>query len=165
MEHQEYLSLVAELAVAFAGFTGIVAAFRFRSTSWNTEELANFSTMLRASISALFLSLLPYLLHQLIENTDIAWRIASAAVAWVMTITLVRFLSRGNVNQTPFGLYVMFPGGVIAAFINLLAVFNFLPASDMVILAVSWQLVVSTYNFVALITRGPITHKEADQGL
>ena len=30
IEHQDYLSLIAELAVALAGFTGIVAVFRYR---------------------------------------------------------------------------------------------------------------------------------------
>jgi len=32
IEHQDYLSLIAELAVALAGFTGIVAVFRYRSS-------------------------------------------------------------------------------------------------------------------------------------
>jgi len=162
MEHQDYLNLVAELAVAFAGFTGIVAAFRFRGTSLNAAEMGNFSTMLRASISALFLSLLPYLLHQFINNSDVAWRGAAAAVFIVMAINISRSIKTGSVNYTPIGRYVLFPMGVLAALLNLLAVFDLLKASDMVILAISFQLIISAYNFATLIIQAPLTQHDAN---
>ena len=160
MEHQEYLALVAEIAVALAGFTGIAGAFRFRDTSWSAVELTYLATLLRASISALFLSLLPYLLDQLFANPDIVWRTASGTLATVMGINIYRFLVSPRSKMPFFSLYVMYPSGFIVALINAIAALGMLPASKMFIIAVTFQLAVAAHNFTQLITK-PLTEESS----
>lgn len=165
MEHQEYLSLIAELAVAFAGFTGIVGVFRFQAGKWQEFEIANFATMLRASLSALFVSLLPYLLFQLTGNQPISWQIAAAIVALIMSLNLVAFgvkagLARGNRTHR-----LMFPIGVVICLVNLVAAFGLLTASKTVLVAVTWQLLVSAHNFVLLISEPVINPGSGSAGV
>ena len=122
MEHQGYLALVAEIAAAFAGFTGIVAVFRHGSDGWDDVETQNFVTMLRASLSALFLSLMPYVLSMLFSDPETVWRTASALVILVMGSNLYIFASRITKLNKSLGHMVLMPTGVVLICVNAAAV-------------------------------------------
>lgn len=151
MEHQAFLAVISEVAATFAGFTGIVAVFRFRDGKLKSFELNQFATMLRASLSALFLSLLPYLLSILVDNDAYAWRTCSLIVAVVMAVNIVSFAMRGGVFGMSTMHRIMFPVGILIAASNALAVFELLPANKVFVIAVSWQLLVAANNFITLI--------------
>ncbi len=151
MEHQAFLAVISEVAAAFAGFTGIVAVFRFRSGQWRAAELVQFATMLRASLSALFLSLLPYLLFVLIDNADYAWRTGCLIVTVVMALNIYSFAVRGGAYRMATILKIMFPLGILVAASNAVAVFDLLPANEVFLIAVTWQLFVAANNFIILI--------------
>lgn len=151
MEHQDYLALVAEIAVALAGFTGIVGAFKHRSSIWTPEDLGNLATLLRASISALFLSLLPYLLHLLTTDPEIAWRIAAATLALVMGSNIYRFLKGSGSKLEKLSEKTMHTAAYVMVLSNAIAALGFLPASNTFLVAVTYQLIVATFNFALLI--------------
>lgn len=155
LEHQEYLSLVAELAVAMAGFTGIVAVFQSRGVNPVDLNMVGFITMLRASLSALLLSLLPYVLYSLTDAAGLTWRLANLAIVLVMGVNLYSFVARGGFRAgNGLSSWFLLGGGITVWFANLLGVFQVLPSPEMFILAVTWQLIVSTHNFASLILSG-----------
>ena len=151
MEHQEYLSVVSEIAVALAGFTGIVGAFKHRGSNWSAEELGNLATLLRASIAALFLSLLPYLLHQLLTDSEIAWRAAAATLSFVMGSNIYRFIRGAGSKLEKPSEKAMHAIAYLMVLTNAAAVFGFLPANKTFLVAVTYQLIVATFNFSLLI--------------
>ncbi|GEM_PF-2565509 len=67
MEHQKILQTIAEIAIGLIGFTGIVSALG-RRRDWDRTEIRNFMVILRACISALLLSFLPYLLGSIFQR-------------------------------------------------------------------------------------------------
>lgn len=152
MEHQAFLAIISEVAATFAGFTGIVAVFRFRDAQWKSVELVQFVTMLRASLSALFLSLLPYLLFMLIDNTDFAWRTGCLIVTVVMGLNIYLFAVRGGTyRMVTIHNKIMFPLGILVVAANAVAVFDLLPANEVFLISVTWQLFVAANNFIILI--------------
>ena len=151
LEHQDYLSLIAQLAVTLAGFTGIVTVFRVREGELLSKSVINFQAMLRASISALFLSLTPYLLYSAIGDTDLAWRIGNVLVFSVMSANIYYFVTRGGMFRTALMQRLLLPSGAILTIANLLGAFQVLKSDVVFIIAVSFQLFVSANNFILLI--------------
>ena len=97
------LSLIAELAVALAGFSGIVVAIgRRQSGKLSPLDRRRLGNLLANALLALFWSLLGLtLLHAAVAD-DLAWRIASGGWAFVVAIGLpidwrrVRALSKAE---------------------------------------------------------------------
>jgi hypothetical protein len=101
MEGEGFLVAIAQIAVALAGFSGLVVATRDASpTGWSTRDLWSLAWMFGASIGALFLALLPILLFFLRLRTGIVWMLATllmAAFTVVFALTMAfscRKLSR-----------------------------------------------------------------------
>jgi hypothetical protein len=92
VEAFETLRSLSEVAVALAGFTGIVAVLGNRAGGrWGPLEWLRLRMLLETSLGVLFLSLIPGLLHQLAALQGLIWRIANglqavahAAGIWVL---------------------------------------------------------------------------------
>lgn len=73
------LQTIAEISVAFAGFTGVVVAFGRRPQHGSGSIDAHaFKAMLAGSFQALFFSILPFLLAASGLSEPGLWRVASA---------------------------------------------------------------------------------------
>jgi len=152
LEHQEFLFLIAELAVAMAGFTGVVAVFQQTEKESAKPSTVSFVTMLRSSLSALVLSLVPYLLFTLTDSAEITWVLAPWSIILVMGWNLRGYVIMGGLrNENRFSNRVMFPGGILVWLTNVLGAFQVFNAADTFVLAVSYQLIVSTHNFAKLV--------------
>jgi hypothetical protein len=76
------LETIAELSVAFTGFTGVVAVFGRRPEApWAPVEVFRFRVLLGASLATLFFSLLPFILHYSGLSNLVLWRACSGLVA------------------------------------------------------------------------------------
>jgi heme/copper-type cytochrome/quinol oxidase subunit 4 len=81
---------MAEVSVALAGFTGVVAAFGQRRGQWSAADTLRFRVMLGTSLSALGVSILPFAVHHMGAGPANTWCISSAIVAaFIMTMMLV----------------------------------------------------------------------------
>lgn len=92
VEAFETLRSLSEVAVALAGFTGIVAVLGNRAGGrWGPLEWLRLRMLLEASLGVLFLSLIPGLLHELGALRDAIWRVANGlqAVAHAAGICLL----------------------------------------------------------------------------
>ena len=104
MEDAELLLTIAEIAVAFAGFSGLVTILGQR-VGRIQPELAEHTLrgMILTSLLAVAFSLFPFLPYRLGASADVAWRIsagayAAASVAYLYsTGTRRRALARSGV--------------------------------------------------------------------
>jgi hypothetical protein len=78
MQAADALTTLAEVSVAFAGFSGIVTAFRRRSPGeWSDLDRFRFRFMIEFSLATLALSMLPLFLAELGLSESRAWTVAS----------------------------------------------------------------------------------------
>lgn len=91
MEAGEALTTLAEVSVAFAGFSGIVTAFRRRSPGeWSDLDRFRFRFMVEFSLATLALSMLPLFLAELGLSEPRAWTVASL----VLGVGALAYLAR-----------------------------------------------------------------------
>ena len=77
----DVLLTFAEIAVAFAGFSSVVAIFQKQSADRGAGfDLFRFWIMLEFSLAALFFALLPFPLHFLGLSAPVVWSCASGAL-------------------------------------------------------------------------------------
>jgi hypothetical protein len=78
MQAADALTTLAQVSVAFAGFSGIVTAFRRRSPGeWSDLDRFRFRFMVEFSLATLALSMLPLFLVELGLSEPRAWTVAS----------------------------------------------------------------------------------------
>src|SRR5436190_1320803 len=82
-----FLLTVSQIAVALAGFSGLVVAIRGgSSTGWHPRDIWSLSWMFGASIGPLFLALLPILLSFFHLPEEIVWTVANLVMGAFMLI-------------------------------------------------------------------------------
>jgi hypothetical protein len=79
MQQESTLLTIAEIAVAFAGFSGIAAALRTRG-EWHPFDLYRTSLMLLNTFAVVVLSLLPVSLHYFGVSGAALWRVSSSVM-------------------------------------------------------------------------------------
>jgi len=85
VEGSEILQTIAEIAIALTGFTGIVVAHGGRDQAgFSGFARFRFQILVAASLTALALALVPFLLHHLGVPAPAVWSICSALVAIFM---------------------------------------------------------------------------------
>jgi hypothetical protein len=110
MAASELLLAISQLAVALAGFSGLIAAIRTASPDgWHPRDIWSLSWMLGASIGALALALLPLWLALFGGSDESVYRISSAVAALgigafvvVMAWTGRRLTRAGHPPRVPY---------------------------------------------------------------
>ncbi len=78
------LWVVAEIAIGFAGFTGVVAVFG--KQSWGALNRYRFTALWATSLSTMLFALFPFLLvHGGLTEAEV-WRYSSGALALLVTV-------------------------------------------------------------------------------
>jgi len=87
MESQGFLLAIAQIAVALAGFSGLVVATRGASPEgWSTRDIWSLAWMFGTSLGTLFLALLPILLFLLRLGPEAVSTVASLLMAAFMVV-------------------------------------------------------------------------------
>ena len=95
MEHGDILRLIAEIAVALTGFTGIVAVLGRRARGdWSAEELLSLRVLIETSLTALFLSFAPDLLDMAVDSEVAVWRWSNGLLGIAHGANFTAFLVR-----------------------------------------------------------------------
>jgi hypothetical protein len=102
----DFLQTLAELSIAFAGFSSIVVIFRRREADeWTPEDAFRYRTMLLMSLAALFYSLLPAGIHYWEVPDAVVWRSSSAVLSIFLAFVSVsglpialRFAREGRIS-------------------------------------------------------------------
>jgi hypothetical protein len=91
MQAAEALSALAEVSVAFAGFSGIVTAFRRHDRGeWSRLDRFRFRFMVEFSLATLALSLFPFFVAELGFDEPAIWSLSSLLLAAGALFYLVR---------------------------------------------------------------------------
>ena len=98
MDFSEVLVGLAEIAVALAGFTGIVVVFGSRSVgSWLPGDRLRLGFLLEASLTAGGFALLALVLYSSIQSAGHAW--ATVSVLWSLYMLYSLYTSRQRIGK------------------------------------------------------------------
>ena len=104
MEQSDILFALAEVSVAFAGFSGVVAAFGRRDpATWSFAERVGFLTLVKVSLASLFFCVVPFGLATLHLSETYVWRIASALFVTYIVVSII-WVRRRLRTTAPSGL-------------------------------------------------------------
>ena len=129
MDHRDILLTLAEISVACAGFSGVVAVFGRRDPgTWSFADRVRFFFLVHASLSSLLLCIVPFGLIALNVAEASVWRSLSAL--FVLNIIVVgflfvrRFLAASSSERAEFTLIVFPVFFAILAAVLVLNIYN-----------------------------------------
>ena len=112
MEDADLLLTVAEIAVAFAGFSGLVTILGQRSSRVPHQLVEHtLRAMILTSLLAVSFSLFPFLPYRLGASPDVTWRISAGAFAVALVIYVYHTASR-RVALARSGVAGVMSGGI-----------------------------------------------------
>lgn len=121
MELVELLIGIAEIAIALAGFTGVVVAFGSRSVgSWHPGDRLRLAFLLEASLTAAAFALIALLLLSSLEDKPVVWVIMSTGWALYMVGSLWNSHRRISANTHAHGDVDKLANRVTAALFSIL---------------------------------------------
>lgn len=151
---------IAEISIAFAGFTGLIFAFRKNAGPLNAVQKYRLLVLLSLAFGAMFLSLVPEVLTNLGVSRDAVWQWSCAA----MSIYSISFLawwllaSRRIVEQVPeifhWSAFIrMAVGHVINLFLQISVVLqiNLAEGGGILSIGLVWYLLHAAQQFVRML--------------
>jgi uncharacterized membrane protein len=134
------LTVTAEVGIGIAGFSGLFAAVARRSPeNWGATEQVSLEILLLASGSAIFASLLPFLLLESGIRDSSSWAISSAVYgSWLGGILVMRARQRLRLDTGPL------KGEALARYVFGIAVVV-LHATNLVFVQSPWPYMVGIY--------------------
>ncbi len=94
MEVASTLEVLAEIAIAIAGFSGVVSALSIRTSQWSNLDKIRLRLLLQASFATVLFSLLPLILFSTTLLNPTIWVIASSAWLIYMGVSTIPFVVR-----------------------------------------------------------------------
>jgi len=148
------LGSVIEVAIAIAGFSGIVAAVGRRGAGhWSEADQLRLRILLTASGVALVFAFLPFVLVDLIDPS-LAWRLASGLLA-IHTAVITVYRIRQSSSIAGAGDAIGFRRSrviiVVAVISMLLANALWFASSSIYVLGVLWGVFIAFMTFVTLL--------------
>tara|TARA_B100000530_G_C15784234_1_gene418851 strand:+ start:12 stop:506 length:495 start_codon:yes stop_codon:yes gene_type:complete len=151
----EVLLSIAEISVAFAGFSGIITAVVGRNDSkWDPGNLNRFRLMIFSSLSAIIASLLPFIF--LLNSNNINWTwcvgllgfyLLGFSIYWIRAIILARHSLNNYVSLLVSTL------AILATSIQFIALTGFMdPDLGIYFLGVFYLFIQTCIAFIRLVT-------------
>lgn len=153
MDTQSILTTVAEVSIALAGFTGVVAVLgNRRKNDWTAEERLQLRTLVETSLTALFASFAPSVLYLVVTSEPVVWRSANLFLGTLHLANLVAFLWRtkeARPTASQKGLLVI---GIAIILAHFLTSAGLLPWYVLIfIVGLLQQVFIAALNFVLLL--------------
>ena len=154
-ENLDVLLSIAEISVAFAGFSGIITAVVGRDGSdWDQGNLSRFRLMIFSSLSAIVASLLPFAFLLNSDNINWVWCVGVLGVYllgftiyWIRTL----ILARRNLNNYVSSLVSAL--AILATLIQFIALTGFIsPDLGIYFLGVFYLFIQTCIAFIRLVT-------------
>ena len=147
------LSTIAEISVALAGFTGVVAVLGSRRKhDWTPEERLQLRTLVETSLTALFLSFAPSVLSSFTASESVVWRTSNFLLGATHLAFISRFFVRTKIARPTGGQLALLVSGFAAILAHFLAAAGILPWYVAIfIIGLLQQVLVAAFNFVLLL--------------
>jgi hypothetical protein len=94
MPEADSLIVTAELAVAFAGFAGVVVVLRKRSEDPSSIAYVRLFRLIEASLASIGFSLLPLVLYHLGLRAPALWSVSSGVMALYLLVIQIYLIRR-----------------------------------------------------------------------
>ena len=131
MQPSEALSTSAQIAVALAGFAGVVVAFRTRSVhEWTSIDKFRLQILLSNSALPFLLSILAMVLLTTTLDQRMIWRLCSV-IGFVLTVAIGQLLSHIYRAFSPADLktsgsrpWIFYSSGLLSVAVTILQIYN-----------------------------------------
>jgi len=153
LEHEAILSTITEVAVALAGFTGVVAVLGHRNQgTWTSSERLQLRTLVETSLTALFASLAPGVLVLMLTSEPAVWRVSNLVLGVLHLSNLSAFLWRARTAQTTWSQRALLSVGVATIAAHFLAAAAVLPWYALIfVVGLIQQIFIAAHNFVLML--------------
>jgi hypothetical protein len=156
---ESILQTLAEVSIAFAGFSGVVGVFGGGSALSDAERMLRVRMMITASLAAFFSSLLPLVLGQFDSASQRVWLLCCASLSVFFVVNSFTVYRRTSAlaavgkYSRPWFASVIYAINALIALALMLAAGPFLPGHSVYIGAIVWQLVLASLQFLMLVTQ------------
>jgi hypothetical protein len=157
VEHSDTLLTIAEIAVAFAGFSSIVVVFQNRdSGSWEPLDFIRYRSMLVGSLMTALFTAVPLVVSWLAVPPSLVWRVSSAAMLlWFAVIIVVQFRIRSffpsRAGQVRWVAFILTSSSAAACLgLNALGI-AFQGTAEPFMVGITWILFLSGWQFYQLV--------------
>jgi len=158
MEFEKIFIALAEIGVAIAGFSGVVAVFGARSEGqWTPDDRLRLAFLLACSMTVVFFSLLPFPMTALHVPATVVWRVASGLLAvWLILADILAFRSvararhRFKLETRPWLKWLVRIGDAAAVSVLLYNVI-WMAEAGLLLFALLWLLLQSVIMFTELL--------------
>lgn len=148
------LGSIIEVAIALAGFAGIVAAVGRRGAGqWSAADQLLLRVLLLSSGAAIIFAFLPFILVELLEPATL-WRVLSSLLAlWLTVVAILRTRqSRSHgITQVLDLRLKYFIGCGLAVIVVLVTNVVWLGSASLYLVGLLWQVTISFVSFVTLL--------------
>jgi hypothetical protein len=153
LDTQTVLSTVAEVSIALAGFTGVVAVLgNRRKHDWTADERLQLRTLVETSLTALFASFAPAVLFLVLSSETAVWRGANLFLGALHLTNLVAFLRRAKDAKPTSSQKLLLVIGVALILAHFLAFAGVLPWYVLIfVIGLLQQVFIAALNFVLLL--------------
>ena len=160
MQVPQSLQTIAEISIAFAGFSGLIVALRKNTGPLTDVEKYRLQILLAMAFGAMFLSFLPELLQNFEIEAQKVWRYASSALALYSVVFLFWwfFASRRIMRVVPeifnwFAFSRMAVGHVAIISLQVAVIFSLLAEKDatVYVMALIWYLMHAAQQFARML--------------
>jgi len=153
MPSNEILQTISQVAAAFAGFSGVVAAIGHRgSRTWSSAEILRLRTLVEPSLVALFGSFLPGILQIAFDSEPLVWRLSNAALGLLGLAAGATFIARSRVASVTVGQWIFLVLVGLAVGALLLAAGDVLRQYELIfVIGLVLAIAVAAYNFLLLL--------------
>lgn len=161
MEHADILLSIAEIAVAFAGFSSIVVVFRNRdSGTWDPLDAIRYRTMLAGSLATAALAGVPLVVSWLAVPPGSIWRVSSAVLFLWFVRAIVAQLHIRSFFPSPAGqarwlAFLLTSSGIAACLVLDGLGLAFQGAAEPYLVGITWILFLSGWQFYHLVVLRP----------
>jgi hypothetical protein len=161
VQESEILLTIAEIAVAFAGFSSIVVVFRNREVEvWESLDTFRYQGMLAGSLATAALATVPLVVFWLSVPSHLVWRVSSGVLfVWFLLVILsqLRFRSLFPALAGKALFFVFFSTSVataIALALNSTGM-AFQGTAGTFLIGITWTLILSGWQFFQLVSLPP----------
>lgn len=158
MDHGDILLTLAEVSVAFAGFSGVVAVFGRRDPeTWSFADRFRFFSLVQASLSSLLLCIMPFGMLALNISESTVWRSMSALFVLYAIVVVIfssrRFLATSSSDRGGFTMSVFPVAIAVSAPLLVASIYNVVVSAAFgpFLAALIFLLILSSFLFARML--------------
>ncbi len=160
MEFPQSLQIIAEIGIGLAGFSGLIVAFRKDAGPLTNIQKYRLQVLLALAFGAMFLALLPELLHYMGVPPDRLWTLAALVLSCYSVVFVIWWITASHRLKASvpeifnwFAFSRMAAGHIIVVLLQLAVIFSLLDDTSpgAYLAALIWYLLHAVQQFTRML--------------